>query len=118
METVVPGARRRADLSGTPVFWAAIGLTLMTVVPFTFFPTMRTWLGCAVVLMWAAFFSTNAVRSRRTHSIISAPVYLLATIALAGKATSLIDIQIWMVWLLGAGIIAANLSERIFGKYL
>ena len=118
METVVPGARRRADLVGTPIFFAAIGLTLMAVVPFTFFPTMRTWLGCAVVLMWAAFFSANAIRSRRMHSIISAPVYLLATLALAGKATNMIDIQIWMVWLLGAGIIAANLSERFFGKYL
>ena len=79
---------------------------------------MRAWLGCAVVLMWSAFFSANAVRSRRLHSIISAPVYVLATLALAGTATHIIDIQIWMVWLLGAGIIAANLSERVFGKYV
>ena len=118
METVVPRGRARSDLVGTPIFWAAIGLTLMAVVPFTFFPTMRAWLGCAVLLMWAAFFIANAARSRRTHSIISAPVYLLATLVLLGKATNTIEVQIWMVWLLGAGIIAANMSERIFGKYL
>jgi hypothetical protein len=118
METVVPGARGRADLVGTPIFWAAIGLTLMAVVPFTFFPGMRAWLGCAGLLMWSAFFTANGVRSRRTHSIISAPVYLLAALALAGKATNMIEVQIWMVWLLGAGIIPANISERIFGKYI
>lgn len=118
MERVIPGSRRRADLVGTPVFWAAIGLTLVTVVPFTFFPAMRAWLGCAVLLMWCAFFTANAVRSRRLHSIISAPVYLLAALALAGKATNTVEVEIWMVWVLGAGIIAANLSERIFGKYL
>jgi hypothetical protein len=27
-------------------------------------------------------------------------------------------VDIWMVWVLGAGIIAANLSERFVGKYL
>ena len=118
METVVPGARGRADLVGTPVFWAAIGLTLMAVVPFTFFPAMRAWLGCAGLLMWCAFFTANAVRSRRVHSIISAPVYLLAALALAGKAANMIEVDVWMVWLLGAGIIAANISERIFGRYL
>jgi hypothetical protein len=118
METVVPGSRRRADLIATPVFWAVSGLTLMAVVPFTFFPNLRAWVGCAVLLLWSAFFAANAVRSRRTHSIISAPVYLLAALALAGRATNMIDVEIWMVWLLGAGIIAANISERIFGKYL
>lgn len=118
METVVPGARARSDLVGTPIFWAAIGVTLMAVVPFTFFPAMRAWVGCAVLLMWSAFFTANAVRSRRTHSIISAPVYLLAMLVLLGKATNMIEVQIWMVWMLGAGIIAANLSERVFGKYL
>ena len=30
----------------------------------------------------------------------------------------LIAVDVWMVWVLGAGIIAANLSERFVGKYL
>ena len=118
MQTIRPGTRARADLVGTPVFWAAIGLTLMAVVPFTFLPAMRAWLGCGVLIVWTLFFTANAARSRRTHSVISAPVYLLAALVLAGKATNSIDVQIWMVWLLGAGIIAANLGERFLGKYL
>ncbi len=118
MEKVVPGRRRRADLVGTPVFWAAIGVTLIMVVPFTFFPAQRPWLGFGALVMWCAFFTANAVRARRLHSMISAPVYLLAALALLGKATNTIEVEVWMVWLLGAGIIAANLSERIFGKYL
>jgi len=118
MERVVPRGRRRADLVGTPPFWAAMGVTLCTAVPFASFPGMRPWLGCAVLLMWTCFFTANAVRSRRTHSVISAPVYLLAAAALAGNALGLIEVEIWMVWLLGAGIIAANLTERFFGKYL
>jgi hypothetical protein len=68
--------------------------------------------------MWACFFTANAVRSRRTHSVISAPVYLLAAAVLAGTASGLIQVEIWMVWMLGAGIIAANLSERFLGRYL
>ncbi len=118
MERVVPGGRRRADLVGTPTFWAAIGVTLCTTIPFVLFPGMRPWLGCAVLLMWACFFTANALRSRRTHSVISAPVYLLAAAVLAGNAAGLIEVEIWMVWLLGAGIIAANLTERFLGKYL
>jgi len=118
MERVIPGSRARADLVGTPVFWATVGLTLMSVVPFTFLPAQRAWLGCAVLLMWTAFFTANAIRSRRTHSVISAPVYLLAAIALAGKASNTIDVQIWMVWLRGAGIISANLCERFLRRYL
>jgi hypothetical protein len=108
----------RADLVGTPIFWAAIALTISSGVPFALWPWMRPGLGCAVLLMWCGFFTANAVRSRRTHSVISAPVYLLAAATLAGKTSGVIDVEIWMVWLLGAGIIAANLSERIFGKYL
>ncbi len=69
-------------------------------------------------MMWTSFFTANAVRSRRTHSVISAPVYLLAAAVLAGNATGLIQVEIWIVWVLGAGIIAANLAERFFGKYL
>jgi hypothetical protein len=111
-------ARRRADLVGTAPFWGAIGLTLCSAIPFVLFRGMRPWLGCAVLLMWTSFFTANAVRSRRTHSVISAPVYLLAAAVLAGNATGLIQVEIWMVWVLGAGIIAANLAERFFGKYL
>ena len=69
MERVVPGSRQRADLVGTAVFWAAIGVTLCTAIPFALFPAMRAWLACAVLLMWTCFFTANAVRSRRTHSI-------------------------------------------------
>jgi hypothetical protein len=118
MERVVPGSRRRADLVGTPVFWLTIAVTLCAAVPFAMFPGMRAWLGCAVLLMWTCFFTANAWRSRRTHSVISAPVYLLAAVILAGSAAGLIEVQIWMVWVLGAGIIAADLSERLFGRYL
>ena len=122
MEQVVPGereaSRRRADLVGTPVFWLTIAVTLCALVPFAVFPRMRAWLGCAVLLMWTSFFSANAIRSRRLHSVISAPVYLLAAALLAGNAGGLIAVDIWMVWVLGAGIIAANLSERFLGKYL
>lgn len=121
MERIVPGeqdARRRADLVGTPVFWLTIAVTLCALVPLALFPRMRAWLGCAVLLMWACFFTANAVRSRRTHSIISAPVYLLAAALLGASAWELIAVDIWMVWVLGAGIIAANLSDRFLRKYL
>ena len=87
-------------------------------IPFAIFPLARAWIGSAALLMWTSFFTANAVTSRRTHSVISAPVYLLAALLLAGSALGYVEVQIWMVWLLGAGIIAANLSERIFGKYL
>lgn len=118
METVTPALPARADLVGTPIFWVTIAVTLCSALPFALLPGLRAWLGCAVLLMWCAFFTANAARSRRIHSLISAPVYLLAAALLAGRASGLVDVQIWMVWLLGAGIIAANLSERIFGKYL
>jgi hypothetical protein len=48
---------------------------------------------------------------------VSAPVYLAAAVTLAGVAMGRIDVQTWMIWLLGAGMIASNVSERIFGKY-
>ena len=122
MERIVPGARsaarRQADLVGTPVFWLTIAVTLCALVPFALFPRMRAWLGCAVLLMWTCFFTANAIRSRRLHSIISAPVYLLAAALLGGSAWGLIGVDVWMVWLLGAGIIAANLAERFVGRYL
>lgn len=121
MERVLPGAqaaRSRADLVGTPVFWLTIAVTLCTLVPFALFPVMRAWLGCAVLLMWTCFFTANAVRARRTHSIVSAPVYLLAAALLAGNAWGMVQVEVWMVWVLGAGIIAANLSERFLGRYL
>ena len=121
MERVVSGARdaarQRSDLVGTPVFWLTIAVTLCALVPFSLFPLMRAWLGCAVLLMWTCFFTANAIRSRRTHSIISAPVYLLAAALLGGSAAGVVAVDIWMVWVLGAGIIAANLSERFLGRY-
>ena len=122
MKQVVPGAqadaRKRADLVGTPVFWLTIAVTLCALVPFALLPRMRAWVGCTVLLMWACFFTANAIRSRRIHSIISAPVYLLAAALLAGNTWGFIAVDIWMVWVLGAGIIAANLSERFIGRYL
>jgi hypothetical protein len=118
MERVFPRARQRADLVGTGPFWIAIGVTLCSAVPFALFTRARPWLGCAVLLMWTCFFAANAIRSRRIHSIISAPVYLLAAAALAGKASGHLEVEVWMVWVLGAGILAANLSERWLGKYL
>jgi hypothetical protein len=68
--------------------------------------------------MWTVFSAANAIRSRRLHSIVSAPVYLAAAAALAGSAIGRLDVQLWMIWLLGAGVIAANMSERFFGRYL
>ena len=121
MERVVPGTRpdaRQSDLVGTPVFWLTIAVTVCALLPFALFPIMRAWLGCAVLLMWACFFTANAVRSRRTHSVISAPVYLLSAALLAASASGLVTVDVWMVWVLGAGIIAANVSERIVGRYL
>ena len=118
MEHLRPGSRRRADLVGTAPFWATIGVTACVAIPFAVFPAMRAWLGCAVLLMWTCFFTANAVRSRRTHSVISAPVYLLAAFVLAGRASGVLEVEVWMVWVLGAGIIAANLSERFIGRYL
>lgn len=107
-----------ADLVGTGAFWMTIAVTFCALLPFALFPIMRAWLGCAVLLMWTCFFTANAVRSRRTHSIISAPVYLLAAALLGGSAAGLIAVDVWMVWMLGAGIIAANLAERFLGRYL
>ena len=121
MERIVPGGRahrRQFDLVGTPVFWLTIAVTVCTLLPFAVFPVMRAWLGCAVLLMWACFFTANAVRSRRTHSVISAPVYLLAAALLAAHAAGLVMVDVWMIWVLGAGIIAANVSERFVGRYL
>jgi hypothetical protein len=111
-------ARRHADLVGTAAFWLTIAVTLCALVPVAVFPLMRAWLGCAVLLMWTCFFTANAMRSRRTHSVISAPVYLTAAALLAVNAWGLVAVDVWMVWLLGAGIIAANLSERFLGRYL
>lgn len=112
------GAQGAQDLVGGPAFWLAIAITVCTAVPFALFPPMRTWLGCAVLTMWTCFFTANAIRSRRTHSVISAPVYLLAAALLAGTALGLVEVQIWMVWVLAAGILAANLGERFLGRYL
>lgn len=122
MERIVAGsrdaARRDADLVGTAAFWLTIAVTACALVPFALFPIMRAWLGFAVLLIWTCFFTANAMRSRRTHSIISAPVYLLAAALLAANARGWVAVDIWMIWVLGAGIIAANVSERLIGKYL
>ena len=108
----------RRDLVGGPLFWSAALLTLVCVVASFSLLSGRAWLGVGVLVMWTAFSLINAIRSRRLHSIVSAPVYLGAAVALAGSAIGRIDVQIWMIWLLGAGMIAANLSERFFRKYV
>jgi hypothetical protein len=104
---------RRHDMVGAPLFWLTIAITICAVVPVVFFRAARPWIGSAILLMWTGFFTANAIRSRRTHSVISAPVYFLAA-----TASGFVEVQIWMVWVIGAGIIAANLSERFIGKYL
>ena len=111
------GPARQRDLIGTPVFWLTAAVTACAAVPFALLPLMRAWLGTAVLVMWTCFFAANAVRSRRTHSAISAPVYLGAAARLAGSALGLVEVQDWMVWAIGAGVIAANLSERFIGRY-
>lgn len=108
----------KRDLIGGPVFWAATLVTLAAVVMGLSIHTGRGWIGLAVLLMWTVFSVVNAVRVRRLHSIVSAPVYLAAACLMGLTAADRIDVQTWMIWVLGAGIIAANLSERFFGRYL
>jgi hypothetical protein len=110
--------RTKRDLIGGPLFWAATLTTLGCLVASFFLRSGRAWIGVGVLLMWTAFSLINAIRSRRVHSIISLPVYMGAAVALAGSAMGRIDVQIWMIWLLGGGMIAANLSERVFRKYV
>src|SRR4051812_45425700 len=111
-------ARIKRDLIGGPVFWGAAFATVLGLVGCLALTAMRAWIGVALLLMWTLFSMANAVRSRRLHSLLSAPVYLSAAVALVGTAMGRIDVQIWMIWVLGAGMIAANLSERIFGRYV
>ena len=111
-----PGSAR--DLVGGPIFWVAVLVTPAGLMCALVFSVERAWIGLGVLVMWTIFSLVNAIRSRRVHSIVSAPVYLAAAAALAGSATGRIDVQIWMIWLLGAGMIAANFSERVIGKYL
>src|SRR3954468_24471127 len=108
----------KGDLVGGPLFWGAALATLAGLVASFFLRDSRAWRGVGVLVMWTAFSLANAIRSRRVHSIVSVPVYLGAAAALAGSAVGVIDVQIWMIWLLGAGMIAANLSERVLGRYL
>src|SRR5205823_2074705 len=110
-------ASTRRDLIGGPLFWGGALATAASLLG-SFLSTGRAWVGAGVLLLWTAFSVVNAIRSRRVHSIVSAPVYFGAAVTLIGAAMGRIDVQIWMIWLLGAGIIAANLSERFFRKYV
>jgi hypothetical protein len=105
-------------LIGGPVFWGAAFTTLGCLLICWLLPSRRSWIGLGILLMWTLFSLANAIRSRRVHSIVSTPVYFGAAIVLAGAAIGRIDVQLWMIWLLGAGMIAANLSERLFGRYV
>ena len=106
------------DLIGGPIFWGVAMATLVALIACFFLRSARAWVGLGVLLTWATFSFVNAVRSRRLHSIVSTPVYLAAAAALAGSAMGRVDVQIWMIWLIGAGVIAANVSERFLGRYL
>jgi hypothetical protein len=108
----------RRDLIGGALFWIAALGTLACVLACFVVRSGRTWIGLGVLLMWTAFSLVNAIRSRRVHSIVSTPVYMAAALVVAGSALGRIDVQIWMIWVLGAGMIAANLSERVLGKYI
>ena len=117
MPPATPRSTKTRDLIGGPLFWAAALTTLGCLVASFFLRSGRAWVGVGVLLMWTVFSTANAIRARRVHSIVSAPVYLAGALTMAGAAMGRIDVQIWMIWLLGAGMIASNMSERIFGKY-
>ncbi len=108
----------RRDLIGTRWFWAAALLTLLLLLLALAAREARVWIALGVLVMWTAFSVVNAIASRRLHSIVSAPVYFGALCLVAASAAGRLDIEVWMVWLLGGGVIAANLSERVFSKYL
>jgi len=106
------------DLVGGRLFWAASVVSLGGLVAAFLLRAYRGWIGFAVFGIWTLFSVANALGARRIHSIVSAPVYLVAALLSAGAATGRIDVQIWMIWLLAAGLVAANLAERFLGKYL
>jgi hypothetical protein len=109
--------RSQSDLIGGPVFWLAATVTLVALLVSAALPRVRAWVGVSVLMMWSAFSTLNAYRARRIHSLISAPVYLVAALALAGFTSGLIGVPVWFIWVLGAGLIAANLTERVRGRY-
>jgi hypothetical protein len=106
------------DLIGGRLFWAAASVSFAGLVAALQLRAVRAWIGLIIFAMWTLFSLVNAVRSRRVHSIVSAPVYLMAALVAAGAASGRIDVQIWMIAILAAGLIAANLAERVLGKYL
>ena len=118
MELLVTVTKTRKDLIGGRAFWLAAAITLAAVIACVAIPRARGWIGSAVLLMWAVFSAVNAIRVRRVHSILATPVYLAAACAMAGSALGRIDVQVWLIWVLGGGILTANLSERMLGKYL
>src|SRR5262245_59952048 len=103
------------DLTGGRLFRAAAVMTLGGLLAAAWFRPARIWIALALFATWTAFSVVNALRSRRLHSMLSAPVYLAATLVVAGAAAGRIDVQIWMVWMLGAALVGANLAERLMG---
>jgi hypothetical protein len=110
--------RTSTDLIGGRFFWASALATLASLVACIFVRSERAWIGLGVLSIWTAFSLVNAIRSHRVHSIVSAPVYFAAAVVVFGAAMGRIDVQAWMIWVLCGGILAANLGERIFGRYL
>ena len=96
MERVVPGAavvgagrrpRRDADVLGDHRDDA------LRQVPFALVPAHAAVAWLRSLADVDCFFTANALRSRRTHSVISAPVYLFAAALLGGSAVGLFEVR-------------------------
>ena len=100
------------------MFWLAAAITLAALLAWVLWHIGRLWLGAGVLLMWSAFSVVNAIRCGRTHSIITAPIYLLGAASLTLDALGFVDTRDWLPWVLVCGLLLANVAERPFGRYL
>ena len=103
---------------GTPLFWLTIAVTVCAAVPFALFPTHARVAGqrgtADVDLL---FHRQRRAIAPDAFGDLGAGVSARRRRCSRAARSGLIEVQIWMVWVLGAGIIAANLSERFIGKY-